>query len=86
MREITLEQLTQDASALLDIAQKERIVVTRDGKPVAIVVGIEDKDEEDLRLEASPDFWRLIEERRREPTVPLAEIKEELLADEVAGG
>ena len=31
---------------------------------------------------ASPEFWRMIEERRREPTVPLEDIKAELFADE----
>ncbi len=82
MKEITLEQLSRETSALLDVAQHERLVVTRNGKPLAVVVGIENKDEEDLRLEASPEFWRMIEERRREPTVPFDEIKAELLADE----
>ena len=82
MKEITQEQLSRETSALLDAAQHERIVVTRNGKPLAVVVGIENKDEEDLRLEASPEFWRMIEERRREPTVPLEDIKAELFADE----
>jgi prevent-host-death family protein len=82
MKEITLEQLSRETSALLDAAQHERLVVTRNGKPLAVVVGIENKDEEDLRLEASPEFWRMIEERRREPTVPWEDVKAELLADE----
>jgi prevent-host-death family protein len=82
MKEITLEQLSQETSALLDAAQHERLVVTRNGKPLAVVVGIENKDEEDLRLEASPEFWRMIEERRREPTIPLEDIKAELFADD----
>jgi antitoxin (DNA-binding transcriptional repressor) of toxin-antitoxin stability system len=82
MKEVTLEQLSPETSALLQAAQHERLVVTRDGKPFAIVVGIENKDEEDLRLEASPDFWRMIEERRREPTIPWDDIKAELFADD----
>jgi hypothetical protein len=45
-----------------------------------IVVTI--KDEEDLRLEASPEFWRMIEERRRRPTRRLEDVEEELFADE----
>jgi hypothetical protein len=48
----------------------------------AIVVGTENKDKEDLSLEASPSFWRMIEQRRREPTVPFDDIKAELLADQ----
>lgn len=82
MKEITLEQLSRETSALLDAAQHERLVVTRNGKPLAVVVGIENKDREDLHLESSPEFWRMIEERRREPTTPLEEIRAELFADE----
>jgi hypothetical protein len=43
---------------------------------------VENADEEDRRLEASPEFWRMIEERRREPTVRLKDIEADLFADE----
>jgi hypothetical protein len=66
----------------MESAQHERILVTRNGKLLAVVVGIENKDEEDLRLEASPDFWRMIEERRRRPTRRLEDVEAELFADE----
>lgn len=82
MKEITVEQLSHEVNALLDVAQCERIVVMRNGKPCALVVGLENKDEEDFRLEASPEFWRMIEERRREPTIPLEDLEAELFADE----
>ena len=80
MRETTLEKFAKEAATLLDDSQRERILVTRDGKPFALVVGVANKDEEDLRLEASPDFWRMIEERRRSPTVRLADVEEQLFA------
>jgi antitoxin (DNA-binding transcriptional repressor) of toxin-antitoxin stability system len=82
MKEITLEQLASEAPAVIDAAQRERLVVTRDGRPVALVVGIEFKDEEDLRLEADPEFWRMIDERRREATIPWEQAKAELLSEE----
>jgi hypothetical protein len=47
--------------------------VTKDGKPFAVIVGIEHKDREDLQLEESPEFWKMIEERRQRPTISLAE-------------
>jgi hypothetical protein len=46
-------------------------------------VGIAHKDQEDLRLENSPEFWRMIEERRCAPTVRLEDIEAELTADEL---
>ena len=48
--------------------------------PLALYFHVE--IEEDFRLEASPEFWRMIEERRREPTIPLEDLKAELFADE----
>lgn len=82
MKEMTLERFTQDVQELLEDAQQERILITREGAPFAIVVGIADKDLEDLRLEGSPEFWRMIEERRRDRTVRLEDVEAELLADE----
>jgi prevent-host-death family protein len=82
MKETTLERFVRDAQAVLEEAQHERILVTRDGVPFAVVMGIAHRDEEDLRLESSPDFWRMIEERRRSPTVRLEDVEAKLLADE----
>jgi len=82
MKEITIEQLPPEMNSWLDAAQQERILVTRNGEPVAVLVGLENKDKEDWQLESSPDFWRIIQERRQEPTVPLENLKAELLAGE----
>jgi len=83
MKRVALEQLPQEIAELIVSAQHERIVVTRNGQPYALVVGVEDKDEEDLQLEFSPDFWRMIEERRREKeSVSLEEFMAELAKEE----
>jgi prevent-host-death family protein len=82
MKETTLEQFVRDVQEVMEEAQHERILVTRDGVPFAVVMGIAHKDQEDLRLENSPEFWRMIEERRRDPTVRLEDVEAELLADE----
>ncbi len=68
MKTIRMEQTTLDAC--LQDAQRERIVITRDGAPVALIVGLEGMDEEQVRLGGSDEFWKLIAERRRE--VPLS--------------
>ena len=65
MRQVALEQLPQDISEMFVAAQRQRVLITRDGQPFALIVGVEHKDDEDLQLEASPAFWRMIEERRR---------------------
>ena len=68
MKTIRMEQTTLDAC--LQDAQRERIVITRDGAPVALIVGLEGMDEEQVRLGGSDEFWKLIAERRRQ--VPLS--------------
>jgi prevent-host-death family protein len=82
MKKTTLKRFVEDPKRFIEAAQRERVLVTRNGKPLAVLVGLEYKDEEDLRLEADPDFWRMIEERRRRPTVRLKDVEAELFADE----
>ena len=83
MKRVALERLPQDVAELIVAAQRERVLITRDGQPYALVVGVENKDEEDLQLEFSPDFWRMIEERRRSmASVSLKDFMAELEAGE----
>ena len=82
MKETTLEQFAEDPHAFMEAAQQERLLVAHHGKSVAVVIGIEHKDDEDLRLEASPDFWRMIEQRRQRPTIPLKDVEATLFADD----
>lgn len=41
MKTITITQLRQQPSKYIEAAQKDIIVITRRGKPVAILVGVE---------------------------------------------
>ncbi len=60
MKEMTVERFSQDPQSFLRAAQQERVLVTQDGRPLALLVGLENKDQEDWELETSPDFWRMI--------------------------
>jgi hypothetical protein len=86
MTQATIEQFTKDVQGYLMAAQKERIVVTRDGEPLALVIGMENRDAEDFHYMTSPEFWKMIEETRRMPTVRWEDVKAELLADEQGTG
>ena len=69
-------------SAYVDECESEGpVIITRNGKPIALVVGMEFKDEEDFALETSPEFWKMIEERRRQPTVSMDEVRTELFGE-----
>ena len=45
-------------------AQREQVVLTRKGKPIAVLVGVQGLDLEQIALGYSDEFWALIRERR----------------------
>lgn len=73
MKTIGLEHTTLDAC--IKNARRERVVITRKGKPVALVIGVEGLDEEQLQLGSSKKFWTLIETRRRQKTISRGELE-----------
>jgi antitoxin (DNA-binding transcriptional repressor) of toxin-antitoxin stability system len=79
MKKVTVEEFARQAAALLATAQRERVIVMKNGKPLAQLVGIVNKDAEDLALEEDEAFWQMIRERRKETkTIPFAEVKKQL--------
>ena len=71
-----------DVDELLSLAQGERLVVTKNGRPVALLTGLKGLDAEEIGYITDPAFWKMIAARRREPTVPFARVKARLVADE----
>ncbi len=65
MKTISVRNLQRKIGECVDIAQKENVVVTRHGRPAAVVVGVHGHDWEDVFYETSPAFWKMIEERRK---------------------
>ena len=80
MKTVGLEQATLDAC--VEDAQRDRVVITRAGEPVAMVIGVQGLDEEQLELGSSGKFWQMIRERRREPTVSRVEIERRIDSEE----
>ena len=71
----TLDVAHAGFESFLDAAKKERVVLTREGKPVALLIGL---DEEQQDLGSSEEFWSLITQRRRQPTISRAELERRL--------
>jgi len=76
MKLIGLEQATLDV-CIKDV-QYERIVITRNGKPLALMVSVEGMDEEQLQLGSSNKFWKLVEKWRKEKTINRVELERRL--------
>ena len=76
MKTIGLEHATLETC--VKDARRGRVIVTRKGKPVALVLGVEGLDEKQLQLGSSEKFWKLIEARRRQKTVSRRELEKTL--------
>jgi prevent-host-death family protein len=78
MKTVTVRELQKKIKACIDEAQGDRVVITRRGKPTAVLIGVEGEDWETVMLQTDPTFWRLVQERRKQPTISLSELKARL--------
>ncbi len=78
MKTISVRDLQKSIKVAVDSAQGDRVVVTRRGRPAAVLVGVEGEDWETVVLETSSELWKLIEARRGEPTLSADELDREL--------
>ena len=77
MKTIDIDQFSANPQQYVDDSQEEAIVVTRAGKPCAVLHGVTG-DLESSELAHSREFWTMIEQRRREPTIPWEVAKKQL--------
>jgi len=78
MKMVNARDLQKKVKECVDLSQRDRVVITRRGKPAAVMVGVEGKDWDDVALQTSSKFWKLIEERRSEPTMSMKELRTRL--------
>ena len=74
----TLEMAETDLSQCVKEASSESVLVVKKGKPVALVSNVQGLDAEQIQLGTNAEFWKLIEDRRRQKTIPWAELKKQL--------
>ena len=65
MKLIGLKEAKTNLSAFVDESQRERILITRRGRPAALVIGVEGQDIEQVLLATDVEFWKMIQERRQ---------------------
>jgi prevent-host-death family protein len=78
MRRLTLEQLLEQLQDYVRSAQQEEILITQNGKPIALLLGLENIDPEQWHLQLSQEFWQMIRDRRQRATIPLSLVEAEL--------
>jgi prevent-host-death family protein len=66
MKTAALNEVKDDLSKYLRLAEKEAIVITRHGKPAGVLIGFASEDDWfDYRLEHDPRFLQRIERARQ---------------------
>ena len=78
MKRATVQDLQKRASEYVTQAQKDRVVITRRGKPAAVLVGVNEQDWESVALQTDPKFWKLIRARRKQATRSLSQVRARL--------
>ena len=64
MKVVALGKVKNEFSTYVDQAQHDQVLVTRHGRPAAIIIGVAGEDIEDLMTRSDPEFWEMIEARR----------------------
>jgi len=66
LKKVPLSEVKDDLSRYVQLAAREEIVVTRHGRPAAVLIGFEDDDDWfDYQLEHDPRFIARMEAARR---------------------
>ena len=78
MKTMTVFEARNHFARTLEAAKEDVIIVTRNGKPVAAIQGIDDDDIEDLLLERSERFWEMIARARQGKPVAIDTLRRQV--------
>ncbi len=79
MKVVALAKAKNELSAYVEEAQRGRVLVTRHGRPAALIIGVEGEEFEDLMTRSDPEFWQMIETRRStSKTISASEMRKRL--------
>ncbi len=82
MKIVPLNEVKNRFSTYLELSKREDIVITKNGRPAAILHAVTDEDLEDYLFESDPRFIARIEALRRVfqrgGGTPLADVRREL--------
>ena len=73
-----IEMQDAELESCIKDAQRQRVVITRKGKPVAMIVSVNGMDLEQLELSSSDKFWRLVRKWRKQKTYTREELEKRL--------
>ena len=85
MKFVKVRDAKATLSGTIEDSQEQKVVITKHGKPVCILIGCEGYEIEDVLTIADPAFWEMIEKRRAKGrTRPLASVRERFARKDAA--
>ncbi len=70
--------LDADWQDCVEEAQRGGVVITRNGKPMVVLVGVKGMDLEQVELSYSAKFWKLMKKARGQKTFTRQELEKRL--------
>lgn len=87
MKVVPLGKVKNELSNYVEKSQRDQVLITRHGRPAAILIGVEGESIEDVLTASDGDFWALIEERRKQSkTISAEEVRRRLALDDKQQG
>jgi prevent-host-death family protein len=86
MKTMTVFEARNHFARTIEAAREDVVIVTRNGRPVAAIQGIDDDDIEDLLLERSEQFWAMIARARRGKPVAIETLRKQVIRRRPSGG
>ena len=80
MKTIGVRDLQKRIKECVDASQAERVVITRNGRPASIVIGVEGSDWEDIVFQSDPAFWSMLRERRNQKSISSTDMRKRVLS------
>lgn len=65
MKVVPLGKAKNELSTYVEQSQSDRVLITRHGRPAAVMIGVEGESIEDVLTATDEGFWALIEARRK---------------------
>jgi prevent-host-death family protein len=79
MKTVPLREAKQQLSNYVVTSQKEHVLITKHGRPSALIRGVEGHDLEDIVYMTNPGFWKMIRRRRQQKAIPWSKAKKKIL-------
>jgi len=74
----TVDIKDADWKACIKDAQRDGVLITQNGKPLVVLVGVKGMDLEQVQLSYSDSFWKLMKKARGQKTITREELEKKL--------